>query len=211
MNRNSFLSLLFVTVLFLSPVLVQAVPPRAPDPYSPDTSSQYEDIRDIIGPVELDQSRTYLFYALAALLTIAALTLLTVFILKRRKPRPIPLPDPADTALERLARAEAALAETGTVSFAHEVSAILRHYIEQSFKLPSTTQTTSEFFQSVAAGMGSNGQNVLSSHSQSLEQCLSLCDLAKYASFLPAKDAAERLSTEAQAFINGTRAQKGGQ
>lgn len=212
MNRVFILSLLSLSVLFLLPVLAQATPSGTPNPLSPDTLLQpgkhYEDIRDIIGPVELQQTAPYFYYGLAALCTALIAALLLIFFLKRKKDRPLPPDDPADTALQKLDQAESRLTETGTRAFATDVSNILRHYIEQTFKVPSTTQTTAEFFTSVSAGVHSGLQSNISAHIDSLEECLSLCDLVKYAAVLPARDAAEQLSQEARTFIIGTKPEK---
>ena len=213
MNRGFSLSLLSISVLFLLPGLAQAVPSGSPNPLAPDTflqaGQQYEDIRDIVGPVELQQTTPYLYYGLAALCTAIMAALLLVFFLKRKKERPLRPAAPADTALKKLDHAESRLAETGTASFATEVSNILRHYLEQAFKIPSTTQTTTEFFTSVSAGVQSGLLINISAHTESLEKCLSLCDQAKYAAVLPALDEAEQLSQEARAFITGTKPGEG--
>ena len=212
MNRDYFLSLLSLSVLFLLPVLAQAVPSGTPNFFSPGSPLQADpkigDIKDIVGPVELPQAAPYLYYGLAALAGAMAV-LLAMYFLKRKKAAPLPTFDPADTALERLEHAESGLTETGTVSFATEVSDILRHYIEQAFNVPNSTQTTAEFFTSLSAGGHHGVQTHIAGHTETLEKCLSLCDLAKYAAFLPEMDAAERLSQEARTFINNTRTERG--
>lgn len=210
------LSLLFFTaVILLPPVCLQADNLRAPNSpsftqNSPGTTlnqmPKNRDIKDIIGLVELKKPVPYLIYGAATLLIIF-LIVLSIFLLKRKKAKPPELPNPAKLALAALANAESRLKETGTTFFAAEISSILRSYIQQRFMIPSTKQTTSEFFSQLKTS-SVNGKAKIATHRENLEKCLSLCDLAKYAHFLPEQNAANNLSETVREFINTTRTEK---
>ena len=214
MNRMIvlFSLLFFLVVILFPPVYLQAENLRASNSPSftkanPTTALNKQainqDIVDIQGPVELPTPLPYLLYGLAALLIILIITL-AIFALKRKKNKPPELPNPAELALAALKSAESRLQEKGAVFFAAEVSTILRRYIENSFMIPTTRQTTSEFFNQLKAAPVF-GRRDISAHRKSLEECLSLCDLAKYARFLPENDATNSLTETARDFIRKTQ------
>jgi hypothetical protein len=165
--------------------------------------SEAADINDIYGPIVLPDPPPYFLYAMLLLALIAAL-ICYYFWRKRQQDRPLILPDPAELALASLQRAELQLPKTGPLVFASEASQILRSYIEQSYNIGMTRQTTTEFFSDLNRNI-SIDKSPLASHSESLKQCLSLCDLVKFARFLPDGSAVKALAENVRSFIEQTR------
>ncbi|MBT8334122.1 MAG: hypothetical protein KJP19_06790 [Deltaproteobacteria bacterium] len=195
-----------VPLLFLTSLPVDLLADTARDPKtaagSPPVSAA-ADVIDIYGPIVLPNPPPYYVYALLLLALIAAF-ICYYFWKKRQQEKPLVLPDPAELALASLQRAELQLPETGPLVFAAEASQILRSYIEQTFNIGMTRQTTTEFFSELNQKIITD-QGPLSSHVESLKQCLSLCDLVKFARFLPEGGAVKALGNNVRTFIKETR------
>lgn len=193
-------------LLILTSLPVDLLADTARDPKMAAGSSPVSaaaDVIDIYGPIVLPNPPPYYLYALLLLALIAAV-ICYYFWRKRQQDKPLVLPDPAELALASLQRAELQLPQTGPLVFATEASQILRSYIEQTFSIGMTRQTTTEFFSNLNRKI-STDQGPLSSHVESLKQCLSLCDLVKFARFLPKGDAVKALANTVRTFIKQTR------
>ncbi len=204
----AFFSLLFlVAIADLSPVYLQAADFRAanssPLPQQGISDQNGDDIRDIIGPVDLPEPPPYLLYTTTILIIILVSTVLFFLVIKKKK-QPPPLPDPATEALEALSNADTKLAEHGTSWYIVEISSILRSYIEAICMIPTTRQTTIEFFNKLKTADRS-AYMAIKAHRERIGDWLQLCDMAKFAHYLPENDRIEQLSGEIRAFIEETR------
>ena len=168
-------------------------------------SAPLTDIYDIYGPLPLPHSIPYLFYGiifLAALLLLALGGVLVYrFLKKRQKPESI---DPAVLALARLEKAESRLPIHGVVSFANEISAILRSYIEARFDIPSLACTTNEFFGQLKSSSAPDSQPSFLTNKE-LRQWFVLCDRVKFSRFHPENESIRMLGDHARQFIETTR------
>jgi hypothetical protein len=98
--------------------------------------------------------------------------------------------------LRQMMNAEQAL------GYAAGLSEILRRYIEKKFLIHSTAQTTREFF----AGLAGNPQalSIMARHYDRLQECLSQCDMAKFAHCTPEQPQMEAMEQAVQSFIEAT-------
>ena len=83
------------------------------------------------------------------------------------------------------------------------VSAVLRTYLEERFRLHAPERTTEEFLRELEGG-----DALAREHRRELERFLQLCDLVKFAKLVPGE--AEHLATwqAAHAFVDATRADR---
>lgn len=204
-HTGSFFSplvpLLFLTSLPVDLLANTARDPKLAAPSLPPAAAG--DIIDIYGPIVLPEPPPYYIFAMLLLALIVAV-ICYYFWRKRKQDKPLVLPDPAELALASLQRAELQLPKTGPLVFASEASHILRSYIERSYNIGMTRQTTTEFFSDLNRNI-STDQSPLASHVESLKQCLSLCDLVKFARFLPEGGAVKALANNVRTFIEETR------
>ncbi len=118
-------------------------------------------------------------------------------VLARREP-----PRPAhEVALEKLAQLEAEnLPEQGLIKdHFSRLSEILREYLENRYFMPALESTTFEILEHFR----SDGQ--LGGQLQPLEQVLNLCDLVKFAKYLPAVDETAQAMERSRAFVESTK------
>lgn len=157
-------------------------------------------IRGPKGVVSLPPSRKYLLYlALAAALVVAA----TLLILRhrRRKEKELSLIPAHELAYEQLRRLEEEkLIEGGQVKeFYVRISDILRHYIENRFRLRAPERTTEEFLLELS------GSNELDNkHKELLRDFLRQCDLVKFARYRPETKEVRGAFAAARRFIEET-------
>ena len=155
---------------------------------------------DIRGPVELPDSLGVLVWFLIGLAVVALIGLLLYF-WKRRKKGQKP-PRPHELALIELARLRPMMNPEQALIYAAQLSEILRRYVEARFLIPSTRQTTREFF----AGFISNPQAVssMAEHHDHLQGCLEQCDMAKFAHCVPDQQDMEAMELAVRGFIEAT-------
>ena len=107
-----------------------------------------------------------------------------------------------EVAVRRLAALERGGApdEVGLDDWFVELSAIIRHYLEERFALRAPELTTEEFLQEARRAAG-----LSSAHREQLTAFLERCDRVKFAGYRP--DADESLATlaAARAFVEDTR------
>ncbi|MCX5869444.1 MAG: DUF4381 family protein [Deltaproteobacteria bacterium] len=172
----------------------QAIP--MPQNMAPATDT----FHDIRGPVELPDSLGVLVWLLIGLAVVVIIGLLLYF-WKRRKKGQKP-PRPYELALIELARLRPMMNPEQALIYAAQLSEILRRYVEARFLIPSTRQTTREFF----AGFISNPQAVrsMAEHHDHLQECLEQCDMAKFAHCVPDQQGMEAMEQAVRGFIEAT-------
>jgi len=163
-------------------------------------------IHDIKPPMELPLSIPVGW--LAALFGfLVIITLLSLYVLKRRKRKTLEeiQIDPGEIALEELETlASEKLEEKGaTKRLYHEISNILRRYIERCFGIRAPEQTTEEFL----TGLENSG-GFPEKYNRLLKTFLRYCDLVKFAEHQPERDDIQNAFESCREFINGTRAKE---
>jgi len=157
---------------------------------------------DIRGPVALPDSLGVLVWLLIGLAVVALAGLLLYFWKRRKKGRKLPYPH--EIALNELARLRSMINPEQALIYAEQLSEILRRYVEARFLIPSTRQTTREFF----TGLVSNPQAVavgsMVEHSDHLRECLEQCDMAKFAHCIPDQQDMEAMEQAVRGFIEAT-------
>ncbi len=155
---------------------------------------------DIRGPVALPDSLGVLVWFLIGL-AVVLLSWLLLYLWKRRKKVRKP-PGPHEIALIELARLRPMMNPGQALIYAAQLSEVLRRYVEARFLIPSTRQTTREFF----AGLVSNPQAIgsMAEHRDHLRECLEQCDMAKFAHCVPDQQEMEAMEQAVQGFIEAT-------
>ncbi len=169
------------------------------------------DIRDIIPPVPLKKNyfRLYIIIAIAlGVLGIAGGVILFLYRRKHRRriefvPEPLPAHEIAYGELENL-RAMGLTAKGRIKEYYYRLSNIVRHYIENRFRLMAPERTTEEFLAEMITT-----HKLEQRHKQLISNFLEHCDLVKYAKYGPnnqeiegAFDSAKRLVDETREDIN---------
>jgi LPXTG-motif cell wall-anchored protein len=157
-------------------------------------------LHDIRGPVELPDSSGLLFWLVIGL-TLLVIAGLLLYFWKRRKKGEKP-PTPQDVALTALARLRTMMNPEEALSYAAQLSEILRRYVEARFQIHSTRQTTREFF----ADLSLNPQAVrsMAAHHDRLKECLEQCDMAKFAHCIPDQPEMEAMEGAVRSFIRAS-------
>lgn len=163
----------------------------------PSTEETFHDIR---GPVELPDSLGVLVWLLIGLAVVALIGLFLYF-WKRRKKGERP-PSPHEIALTELTRLRPMMNPEQALFYAAQLAEVLRRYVEARFLIPSTRQTTREFFLDLAT----NPQAVrtMAEHHAHLRECLEQCDMAKFAHCVPGQQEMEAMEQAVRGFIEAT-------
>lgn len=175
-----------------------------------------EDIHDIYGPLPLPEPTNWWIIAGAALGAVIVVVLVFLLLKKRSPRRAAVTIAPHTKALAELAEARQYMEQGQSLDYAAQVSMIVRQYIEQRFSLPTTRQTTREFFNSLQAlledGSASAPANT-GAHlepyrecREALRHCLEQCDLAKYAHKPADSDEMAHIEENVRLFIESTSA-----
>jgi len=165
-------------------------------------SPELQDINDIYPPLLLPEELNWLLYFLIFIGIIATILLL-VFLLRKKKTQPAATVPTHTAALAELAQARQHILDGDSLVYAEKASGILRSYVEKRFNIFSTRQTTAEFL-STLKQEGGNFENELKDYSQTLEQCLTQCDLAKYAHKSATRENLENMEESIRTFIEET-------
>lgn len=161
------------------------------------------DIRDPKTPVEVPRDYRPLWWALAALATVAGAGFGVYRLLNRRRLARITPPRPAhQVALEALARLRGArLLEAGQPKeYYVRLTDIVRTYLEGRFELRAPEMTTEEFLQAAQ-----RNPQLAAAHRSLLAQFLSQSDLVKFARHVPSLGDAEGAYASAREFIESTK------
>jgi hypothetical protein len=139
------------------------------------------DIRDIKPPIEIPNGWAWLWWVLAALVTVAALFLFWRWWQKRRAQMEYVPPVPAHVrAKQKLEEALALIAQPKP--FVIAVSDAARTYLEERFQFRAPERTTEEFLRELG------GTDLLAGEQkESLGGFLESCDLVKFAKYEPAE------------------------
>lgn len=188
----SFALALFVVLagVGLSPVEAAVPGPTALTVPSADTG---QDIRDIHGPIVIAGRRSPWWYVGAGAVAAGLLVGLVLYGHRRK-----PIAPPHERALR-------ALAEAGTMfegdprQFSFAVSEIVRHYVEEGFRVRAAHRTTEELLADLMLD-----RSPVALHRTALGEFLRYCDLAKFAGWsLSPNDRAAMLAS-AETFVLAT-------
>ena len=164
------------------------------------------DIRDIQEPLSVASRYTkyYLWGGLAAIVLIVAAALGVVYYRRRVKsllagPPPVPAHELAYAELEHLLKLDL-IAAGKTKEFYYRLSNIVRHYIENRFRLMAPERTTEEFLVEM-----SRSHALSDSHKGLIAEFLDHCDLVKYAKFAPTEAQIKATCDSAMHFIDETK------
>jgi hypothetical protein len=165
------------------------------------TVHQPQELRDIYGPIELqDKSKILVYIAVIALLLL--LIAAVFFLLKKRKQTVIPAIPPWEKALSELSEARELLTPDRALLYMNRISLILRNYVESRFTIKSTRQTTREFLHSLN---NSSADPAIRSCKAELQTCLEQCDMAKFAHQIPLQENMQMMEGAIIGFVEKTR------
>ena len=158
------------------------------------------DIKDIKGPILIQEgSTTLVFVGLLLILLIGLFLLYWIRMKKKKIPRPLPPHEIALAALERLKRKGVPGAE-GTESFCVELSRIIREYLDRRFGPGRSEMTTEECLRKIQE------TEIIPDEAQShLKTLLTHCDLVKFAGQKPSPEEADTILKMAQRMIEQTK------
>lgn len=167
------------------------------------------DILDIYGPVPLPAPVPYHLYVAGLLL--GALALFVLFRLRNRfKKQNVIHIDHVGKALTALKQAEKLHDSIDIRHYCNEVSCILKTFLEETSGQRITSRTTAEFITAISAGKsretGQLSDHQTQNNTETLLQCLMVCDKAKFARFHPDSEEITALGAKARSFIEATAA-----
>jgi hypothetical protein len=156
------------------------------------------DIRDIKPPIEVPNGWAWLWWVLAALVTVAALFLLWRWWQKRRAQMEYIPPVPAHVrAKQKLEEALALISQPKP--FVIAVSDAARIYLEERFQFRAPERTTEEFLRELG------GTDLLAGEQkESLGGFLESCDLVKFAKYEPGESELRGLHESAVKLVEET-------
>ena len=159
-------------------------------------------MRDIKGPVGLPLAINK-YLVLAILFSLVILGALTGYFLKRNKEEKAMPKKPAhEIAYEQLEalRAKNYIALNKIKEYYTEVSDIIRHYLENRFKLRAPEMTTEEFLI-----LARDSAELINQHKNLLREFLLCCDLVKFAKYAPSLEEVNSIFDSAKHFIDQTK------
>jgi len=164
------------------------------------------DVRDIKPPVSLDKSyfRLYIIIAIAfGVLILAAIVIYYIYNRKHREiesiPEPLPSHQIAYNELESL-RAMDLISKGQIKEYYYRLSNIVRHYIENRFKLMAPERTTEEFLVEMTVTGKLSG-----AHKELVGNFLEHCDMVKFAEYGPDSREIENSFNSAKKLVDETR------
>ena len=170
-----------------------------------DPSQPPSDICDIKSPLELKVSYWRLILFLLGGVVLVGMVILLVKKVFRRRGKILPLPPPLpahEIAYEELARIKSEdLPARGRVKeYYIRISDVVRHYLEDRFRLQAPERTTEEFLIEMAT------TSILSlRHQELVGDFLAHCDLVKFARYGPSKPEIERVYDSAIRLVDETK------
>lgn len=164
------------------------------------------DVRDIKPPVALDKSyfRLYIIIAIVfGVLILAAIILHYIYRRKHRETESIPEPLPAHQIayndLESLMAMD--LISKGQIKeYYYRLSNIVRHYIENRFRLMAPERTTEEFLAEMTVT-----ERLTEDHKELVGNFLEHCDMVKFAAYGPDSREIENSFNSAKKLVDETR------
>lgn len=205
---------LFMTVGISSPFFCLADTQSTPESLvlanqTPVTNSSTEEILDdITGPIE--RARPLPWKVIAAWTLLALIILVLIFFivknLKKQKVSTISAGQKSLLALDDLAEIKD---QKTSILYMEKISELLRIYIGERFQLQSTRQTTQEFLLSVShPATIVEIDTQLAQHKESLQDCLELSDMAKFAHCPPNQQSLDDIESAVRSFIQKTDIQE---
>ncbi len=159
-------------------------------------------MRDIKEPVGLP-STINKYLILAGLLLLVVLGLLAGYLLKKNKEeKTIPKKLAHEIAYEQLEalRVKNYVSQAKIKEYYTEISDIIRHYLENRFRLRAPEMTTEEFLVSAR-----DAAELISEHKNLLKEFLLCCDLVKFAKYAPSTEEINSIFDSAKNFIDQTK------
>ncbi len=164
------------------------------------------DIRDIKPPVSLNKNYYRLYLITAITVGVLGIAGAIILFLYRRKhgeigfaPEPLPAHEIAYNELENL-KALNLISKGRIKEFYYALSNIVRHYIENRFRLMAPERTTEEFLTEMAIT-----DKLEEKHKQLIRNFLEHCDLVKYAKYGPNNQEIENAFNSAKKLVDETR------
>ena len=167
-----------------------------------------EVLRDIQPPMLLPEDPNYLLIAAIGLGCCLLIALLFWFFKFRKKA--VLLPGVHEIALAELIQLRKLMNQEHAALYAAKLSDILRSYIEHRFQIPSSRQTSREFFQSLSNNSIDTAM-LFAQHTENLKRCLDQCDMAKFAKSIPSGQNMEQMEAAVQQFVEATRQNRKGE
>jgi len=164
------------------------------------------DVRGIKPPVSLDKNyfRLYIIIAIAfGVIALVAIVLHYIYHRKHREiesiPEPLPSHQIAYNELESL-RAMDLISKGQIKEYYYRLSNIVRHYIENRFKLMAPERTTEEFLAEMVVTDKLTGD-----HKELVGNFLEHCDMVKFAEYGPDSQEIENSFNSAKKLVDETR------
>ncbi|MDD5506461.1 MAG: hypothetical protein PHR73_06890, partial [Candidatus Omnitrophica bacterium] len=167
-----------------------------------DESGPNTQMRDIKGPVSLPSAIIKYLIPLGLLFLVILGYLARYFLKKNKKENIIPKRPAHAIAYEQLEalRLKEYIGRGLIKEYYTEVSDIIRHYLENRFRLKAPEMTTEEFLVSVR-----DAGELASEHKNLLKEFLLCCDLVKFAKYAPVPDEVNSIFDSAKRFIDQTK------
>lgn len=167
----------------------------------PQPAGQPLEIRDIYGPLELEEQTGILLYG-GIIILLLLLAVAVFLLLKRKKQSTTPPTPPWEKALSEIIEARKLLTPDRALLYMNQASLILRNYVESRFSIKSTRQTTREFLSTL--GSSSTDPSLRNCRTE-LQTCLEQCDMAKFAHQIPLQENMELMEGAIISFVEKTR------
>lgn len=159
------------------------------------------ELHDIHGPIDVPEPVPYLRYGLIGLAALVLLCVLYWWFFRRQKTSPPAIP-PGVAARDELMRAREMMTPEMALGYMACISEILRRYLETRFGLPTTRQTTREFFRNMAETTKKAPE--LAGFNGDLKICLERCDMAKFAHQPASVNHLQDMENSVLNFVNQT-------
>jgi len=167
-----------------------------------DESGPNAQMRDIKGPVGLPSAIIKYLIPLGLLFLVILGSLAGYFLKKNKEENVVPKRPAHEIALEKLEalRLKDYISRGLIKEYYTEVSDIIRHYLENRFRLKAPEMTTEEFLVSVR-----DAGELISEHKNLLKEFLLCADLVKFAKYAPLPDEVNSIFDSAKRFIDQTK------
>jgi hypothetical protein len=162
-------------------------------------TSTKDDIRDIRGPIHIPFAWLWLIYIVAGITILILGIWLYRFLKNRKKFEKVKLPH--EIAFEKLTLAESLMVPEKAREFSILVSDAVRCYIEARFNERAAHRTTEEFLYTLL----SNRNSPLIPFSDSLQDFLNHCDLAKFAKSMLSVPQMQSMLNSARTLVEQTK------
>ena len=172
----------------------------SPVPAGLDDAVEFEDIRDIRGPVSIPNPWTPYLIAAGVLAGLVILFFLIRALIRklRQKPEPIPI-SPYEQALQELDATRPLMKAGQDKAFSIAVSDAVRNFLERQFDMPAPESTTEEFLFTIR-----DHPLIKGPLADNFSRFLQLCDLAKFARYPLGLSGMEDLLASGQKLVEET-------